>query len=647
SRIAARPDGRTSPRNQIDFWSPLMGLGIPQPFVPTFVFHPLAPLLTITSPATWARIFLSVHVAWGAAGMWVLLGRLGVSRLSRSVAVATFLLASPVQNYALVQFWPSHLIVWTTAPWLLVAAWRLLDAERAERTRRAIILGLLAGLVLANTNPGHVIVYIVLVAAVAAGRWRQVWARAGALAIAGGIALAVAAPMLAQLWHERPYFAPDLGLANVREPIPWWGVLTLLLAPLGTSDEELRLPRLLFFGGPFALLALAGCIHYWRTHRDLVLTVALGCLAVFTSIGPQSIVSARYQFRDPVTLAAIPLAALALDRLVATRRGTAVAVPALVIQLTVLCFAIAPAASRAWVPDARAVEWFRGATAATEAADILAGLITTPDRVGSAEASPDRHVVSPFIDDESYEGRLLMEGLGVNALAYRGIPLVNGWFKAVSTGTVSPDERMFYGRVQVPQPLLESAGTLDVLGIRYVLALPEDTVADGLAPRGTMPRKLGGQFVLYENPDAWPAAFLAAPSIEQATPAAFADCPHDRLLCRDLTPLVNQRLPEAIRVTRDGSALDVRMLPTAGPRIVVVTQMYRPDWVARAGNGDALETLPIAGALTGVRVPPGVTTLTLRYRPWPVIAGWTLAAATLVAGVALLLVQRRAGAASR
>ena len=35
-------------------------------------------------------------------------------------------------------------------------------------------------------------------------------------------------------------------------------------------------------------------------------------------------------------------------------------------------------------------------------------------------------------------------------------------------------------------------------------------VADGLVVRGTTPRKLDGHFVLYENTDAWPEAFIAS-----------------------------------------------------------------------------------------------------------------------------------------
>src|SRR5690606_22634690 len=92
----------------VAFWTPLLGLGIPQPFVPTFTLHPLAPLLAAVSPVTWGRVLLAAHTVAGALGMWRLMRRVGASPLAGGMATLTFLLSAPTQNYAIVQFWPSH-----------------------------------------------------------------------------------------------------------------------------------------------------------------------------------------------------------------------------------------------------------------------------------------------------------------------------------------------------------------------------------------------------------------------------------------------------------------------------------------------------------------------------------------------------------
>ena len=95
--------------------------------------------------------------------MWRLTTALGLTPLTRSVCVFSFVLATPTQNYALFNFWPSHYVMWTAAPWLLLFAWRLLEAEGPELRRLSLILGVVGGVVLATTHPGHAPVYATVV----------------------------------------------------------------------------------------------------------------------------------------------------------------------------------------------------------------------------------------------------------------------------------------------------------------------------------------------------------------------------------------------------------------------------------------------------------------------------------------------------
>ena len=81
-------------------WTSTLGLGLPQPMVPNFNLHPLMPLL--------------------AAGVWSLCRTLEVAPVVRAVAVLTYLLATPTQNYALTDLWLSHYVMWTMGPWLLL-----------------------------------------------------------------------------------------------------------------------------------------------------------------------------------------------------------------------------------------------------------------------------------------------------------------------------------------------------------------------------------------------------------------------------------------------------------------------------------------------------------------------------------------------
>jgi len=114
--------------------------------------------------------------------------------------VLTYLLATPTQNYALTDLWLSHYVMWTMGPWLLLLAWRLLGATGRDAARAALLLGLVAGVALATTHPGHVPVYGTVVLAVGAARYGALRARWRWIALAAVIALVIRA---AYLGHDR------------------------------------------------------------------------------------------------------------------------------------------------------------------------------------------------------------------------------------------------------------------------------------------------------------------------------------------------------------------------------------------------------------------------------------------------------------
>jgi hypothetical protein len=606
------------------FWTSTLGLGVPQPLTPNFWLHPLLPLLPLVGPVLWVRLFLLIHTVLGATGMWQLTKALTLTPLTRAVCVVTFVLAAPVCNYVLADFWPSHYVVWTSTPWLFVLLWRMLDADRKTVARRSIALGLCTGLVAANTNPGHVLVYLTVLLAVALTNLRRLAARWHWIVLAAVIAAAIASPNLAQLAHERPLFDPTLPIDNVRAPLAWSSVWAALIVPLRTLATPWRridpaVARTLFLGAPFAALSIVGCLLFARRRLDLVIAMGTAAFLLFTPVLWVPFASARFHFRDPLTLAAIPLAGLAADYLFAQLRLRMLTALVLGLQVSAMALTVVPFLRLTWGTDAREAMWFRGAVGARQHVDDVLALMPNGGRL----------VLSPELDREVYEKVRLQEGLGVNALAFRGISVVNGWFKGVSTATIWPDERMFYGRISAPKGVIESDAELDALGIRYVLANEGERVAPTLVRRGEVPKRDHGSFVVYENADAWPEAFLLDAASERLALPVRPQCGNDRLLCRDFAPLVSHRSGGAVVARiRDGS-IDVELGDAAQPRLLVISDMFRADWVGTDGN-QPLTVVPAFGALLGVRVPPHVKSLRLRYTPLMVVL------ATIAAWFALL-----------
>jgi hypothetical protein len=373
-----------------------------------------------------------------------------------------------------------------------------------------------------------------------------------------------------------------------------------------------------------------GLVWLGRQHADLAIGAVLSAVLLFTPLLPLTFLS-RYQLRDATLLCAIPLAAVTADALLRKRRGRGVAVVLLALQCAAVVLAVVPFLRPLWGAGLRQAALASGATAATPVVDRLLSTTTAPGRVAYA----------PQVDYEISERGRLPQGLGVNALAYRGLPIVNGSFKAVSTGVLWPDERLFYGRVRLPAALVADDAALDLLGVRYLLARRGESVAPGLREIGTLAAG-SDALLLYENPDTGPGALLVD-RMPEALPdlPVYADCSNDRLLCRDLTPLVRLRAEGDLTVTRRDGRIDVAVASAPEPRLLVVVEMYRPAWTA-AGPDGPLRVVPVGPGLIGVVVPGGTSTIRLEHRSPRLTSTTVLAWSVVAAGLAALFLLSRA-----
>lgn len=217
---------------------------------------------------------------------------------------------------------------------------------------------------------------------------------------------------------------------------------------------------------------------------------------------------------------------------------------------------------------------------------------------------------------------------------------VNGSYKSLSTDELWPDERFYYGRIRIPAPLAESKEGLDLLGVRYLLAKRGEAVARGL--RDIAPLTTDGELLLYENPDAWPGAFLTDTRPEELPELpVYSDCSNDRLLCRDLAPLARLRTAGPAAVARREGQIEVTLDGAPAVRLLIVVEMFRPAWAASSDRG-SLPVVSVGPGLIGVLVPGGTSTIRLEHRSAlltaATLASWSAAAAGLGA---LLLLSRR------
>jgi uncharacterized membrane protein YfhO len=75
---------------------------------------------------------------------------------------------------------------------------------------------------------------------------------------------------------------------------------------------------------------------------------------------------------------------------------------------------------------------------------------------------------------------------------------------------------------------------------------------------------------------------------------------------------------------------------TDRPETLVVSRMFRPDWLAIV-DGRPVRTARVGGALLGVELPAGTRSVQMRYRPTSIIVATSAAWIALLTGVAALL----------
>jgi hypothetical protein len=243
---------------------------------------------------------------------------------------------------------------------------------------------------------------------------------------------------------------------------------------------------------------------------------------------------------------------------------------------------------------------------------------------------------STAVDRLVHDGDLVADGMWRNAAAYHGVRSVNGVFKGVSVDAIAPSLSLPYGWIRSETPVQQTAATLAMLGLRYVVALDDEAVSPELHAIGIF--SAGSRRLrLFELPDVSGAFVLPRAAVDVVLPV-LPGCRHAALLCRDATPLWSQRTGAA--TAHRGAQADTIVVDVTSPasgRTVVVSEMYRDGWVA-SSRGRDLPVRSVLGGLIGIDTSEGgASRIELQYRPWTRIAVSVAAAAALAVGLLLLL----------
>ena len=630
---------------QYPFWTSLMGLGVPHPLAQSLLFHPLMPLYGITSPDVAVMVTYLFHVLIGALGFWCLSRRLGISPGVSAVCTATFLLSTASLNYVLTDLWLQHFVTWTTVPWVLLIFVGLMGATLpVQRAFYSVTLGLLAGLTIANGHLGYLPVYLLLGVFLLVGHHHSLKSHAGWLLLAGGVAAAIGATTVLNVYLEYVRFPADVPRFNYPETLSLRHVWDLFFRPIRLTDgvnvnsclaagnlaSGARVP---FFGGPFTLLAICYLV-VGRRSSDFRADLSFGFLATAISLTVPGLVSAKtlsgiFLFRDPFIICGVLMAGLMLSHLKRVLWPQA--------YWAIVMFQLGVVILTAW-------PFVHRNLALAEACPRTGTLIMRPTAVSRVLTEHTakyggRMYYSAGVDSLVRSGALLKDGLSRNSMAYRGVMVVNGDFKGISVDTLFPSKLVPYGSVSGQITVSRNGNLLDMLGIRHVVALVGEPVAADLLAVRRLPTATNATLVLYRNVDAWPgAAFL-----EQTEPRQLprlSSCEHDRFLCADPSRIHSAQTDMQVTVRRSHGRINVTFPDEPTTRTLSVAEMYRVGWVAQSRTR-VLKVSPAMEQLIGVEVPPGTREVTLSYRDGRRIGAVVLSLLTIAISIASMVALRQ------
>ena len=201
-----------------------------------------------------------------------------------------------------------------------------------------------------------------------------------------------------------------------------------------------------------------------------------------------------------------------------------------------------------------------------------------------------------------------------------------------------------HSRIEASPEVLHNQPLLNVLGIRYVLAVPGESLSKQLTRVAKIPLPEMGPFHLFENPSVWSDAEWVDERSRALSLKRSPACAHHRLLCADFLPAEQLRAAgQAVAVRRRPGGIDLSFQHPSAPGLLRVNEYFRPEWTAQAimqdGQRSPLSPVPVFESLVGVPVPPGATAIRLSYRPWRRIALELLSWLTAFCVVAVLCLR--------
>jgi hypothetical protein len=598
------------------FWNHLVGFGVPQTAPKTLTHHPFI-LLTMYLSMDWAlTIFYIFHIYAGITGFWVLCNFLRFNKIVVYLCVFTYAFSPASLNYFFRDFWPTHVVMWTILPWVVLIFLRLISSETKQQALiYSILLGLLGGLTAINGHLGHLSCILVAFVGFALGEWRRSLKNAGWILLSLLISSLIVAPTIYAMSLE------FLNLPNSDKRVQPMGSLNIWSLWLWPFDNpswysyasNYRDPSI---GGPFLILTFFGILFRnlrGRFHSGFFTGVIFGVVFWFLPQDGLFIFSGNLPIRDPLIIFSILIAGSALTSL--NKRYLKPPFRQIINLLIVLQVLVISYGALKFTGE------FVGKTLTYMSGQPTPIMRTYLQPRGiydflrrSQSQTPGRILLTRSVEESIGRNRDFIKH-GVFALW--NLPVVNGKFFGYSYHQFHPNLKKTIGQITASMDMFSNQALLNVLGIRYIVGTGQDVFPDFLQKIGERQGPDDLVLSIYENHTAWPKATLLNSAVAQVSTLPLREgCGHPGLLCSDWSLIENARILSngEPKSHIDWSGIHVELPDFEGEIFLFINEHYRPGWKVELGELTEMVT-PFLDSLIGVHIPSGIKTLRLAYRP--------------------------------
>ena len=266
-----------------------------------------------------------------------------------------------------------------------------------------------------------------------------------------------------------------------------------------------------------------------------------------------------------------------------------------------------------------------------------------------ADPFPPNALITPIQQDATYASQFTRVynhfGLPLNGACVRGLNEVAG-----GSPIVMRDYKTFLERA--PEDVL-----IKLLNVRHAvtwrgaMTTPEGKEMPWfLLARDTFEGKEASTYRLDWEPKGFSGAWVA-----RDVQAADGDAMFEAMRVDGFDPFVTAFVPSPLLLSPNGrgaggegsAAIEgkapgyIKIAANAdAPALLVLSEAYHWNWAALV-NGNEVKPLPVNGALLGVPIPAGASSIELSYRPTELTAGAAISAITLLVMIAALVASRR------